>query len=63
MALLAPVLGAARIARAVRRGTVESEFDRWFQAVERGVDPSHARAPIFTHLPLERRAAGVESRM
>lgn len=31
MALLAPVLAGARIARAVARGTPEAEFDKWFR--------------------------------
>jgi phosphatidylglycerophosphate synthase len=31
MSILAPVLSIARIARAVRRGTVEGEFARWFR--------------------------------
>ncbi|MGC8641690.1 MAG: CDP-alcohol phosphatidyltransferase family protein [Isosphaeraceae bacterium] len=41
MALLAPLLASARIARAVTRGTVEAEFDRWFQPAEVG------RAPLL----------------
>lgn len=32
MALLAPLLAAARVARAVARGSVGAEFDRWFQS-------------------------------
>jgi hypothetical protein len=31
MTILAPLLSIARIARAVRRGTVEGEFARWFR--------------------------------
>jgi hypothetical protein len=34
MAILAPVLGIARIARAVSRHAVEGEFARWFQPLE-----------------------------
>jgi hypothetical protein len=34
LAVLAPVLGIGRIARSVSRGTVETEFARWFQPVE-----------------------------
>jgi hypothetical protein len=32
MAVLAPTLAIARIARAVRRGSVEEEFARWFRS-------------------------------
>ena len=39
MALLGPLLAAARIARAVARGTVEGEFDRWFRPAEVGQAP------------------------
>jgi hypothetical protein len=31
MSLLAPTLGAARVARAIARGSAEAEFDRWFR--------------------------------
>jgi hypothetical protein len=31
MATLAPLLGAGRSWRGIRRGSVEEEFDRWFQ--------------------------------
>ena len=41
MALLAPFLASARIARAVTRGAAEAEFDRWFQPAEVG------RAPLL----------------
>ena len=34
MAILAPVLAAGRIARAVVRRSVDEEFDRWFQPIE-----------------------------
>jgi hypothetical protein len=34
LAVLAPVLGIGRIARSVSRGTVETEFARWFQRDE-----------------------------
>ncbi len=34
MALLAPLLALARIARSARRGAVEAEFARWFQPDE-----------------------------
>jgi CDP-alcohol phosphatidyltransferase len=34
LAVLAPVLGIGRIARSVSRGTVETEFARWFQPDE-----------------------------
>jgi hypothetical protein len=40
LAILAPVLGIARIARAVQRATVEDEFSRWFRPLdERSGDP------------------------
>ena len=32
MAILAPMLAIARIARAARRGAIEDEFGRWFQS-------------------------------
>lgn len=34
LAVVAPVLAVARIARAVRRGAVDEEFDRWFRPVD-----------------------------
>jgi hypothetical protein len=34
LAVLAPVLGIGRVARSVSRGTVESEFARWFRTIE-----------------------------
>ena len=34
MAILAPTLAIARIARATRRGAAEDEFGRWFRTVE-----------------------------
>jgi phosphatidylglycerophosphate synthase len=34
MAILAPALGIARIARAVSAGSVETEFARWFHAID-----------------------------
>lgn len=40
MALLAPMLAIARIARATRRGAVEGEFGRWFQPIDRQGDSS-----------------------
>jgi hypothetical protein len=41
MALLAPLLAGGRITRAVTRGKVEAEFDRWFNPLEEtsGSDP------------------------
>jgi hypothetical protein len=44
-AIVAPVLGIARIARAVRRGAVEDEFSRWFQPLDAtpGHEPAAAR--------------------
>ena len=34
MTLLAPGLAAARVSRAVARGTVEAEFGQWFQTID-----------------------------
>src|SRR6185437_2787255 len=34
MAILAPGLAIARIARAIRRGAIEDEFARWFRPIE-----------------------------
>jgi hypothetical protein len=42
LAVLAPVLGIGRIARSVSRGTVETEFARWFQRDE--AEPMHQSA-------------------
>jgi hypothetical protein len=41
IAVLAPFLGLARVARAIRRGSVEVEFDRWFKL---DTDPEPAAA-------------------
>jgi hypothetical protein len=56
LAILAPVLGIARIARAVRRATVEDEFSRWFRPLdERSGDPPTPAfppaAPWTAHSP------------
>ncbi|HZW30446.1 MAG TPA: CDP-alcohol phosphatidyltransferase family protein [Isosphaeraceae bacterium] len=46
LAILAPVLGIARIARAVARATVEGEFARWFQPLDqRSAAPPTAAFP------------------
>jgi hypothetical protein len=37
LAIVAPSLAVARIARAVRRGAVEEEFARWFRPIDDGV--------------------------
>jgi hypothetical protein len=37
MAILAPTLAFARIARATRRGAIEDEFARWFRPIENGL--------------------------
>ena len=42
MAILAPALAIARIARAVTRGAVEDEFARWFRMID---DVNDERAP------------------
>jgi len=61
MAILAPVLGAARIARCVARGSVEAEFARWFQTCDPATPGFPAAAPFSAHRPLDSRAAGVVS--
>jgi phosphatidylglycerophosphate synthase len=47
MAVAAPLLGVARIARAVRRGAVDDEFARWF----RPIDPAAPAAATSGHRP------------
>jgi hypothetical protein len=61
MAMLAPVLGAARITRAVARGSVEAEFARWFQPGDPATDRFPAPAPYSAHRPLDSRTPGVVS--
>jgi hypothetical protein len=52
MAILAPILAIARIARAVRRGGVEAEFSRWFQPI--ASTPADRQAnPGTHHQPLD----------
>ncbi|MGC1718325.1 MAG: phosphatidylglycerophosphate synthase [Isosphaeraceae bacterium] len=61
MAMLAPLLGAARIARSVTRGSAEAEFSRWFHPAAPsalGVPPA---APFSAHRPLDSRVARVVS--
>jgi hypothetical protein len=55
MAVLAPVLAIGRAARAVVRGSVEAEFDRWFRPDDEG-----RRAPGSCDAPATR--AGVVAR-
>ncbi len=48
MAMLAPLLGAARIARSVTRGSTEAEFARWFRPLDassRAVIPAEPLSP------------------
>jgi hypothetical protein len=47
MSLMAPVLGAARIARSMTRGAVEAEFSRWFRT---SAEPS-GRSALMLHRP------------
>src|SRR5262245_55505014 len=60
MAFLAPVLGAARVYRAIKRGSSEAEFNRWFRA-NAGADPYIERVfTISSYSPLDSRvSAGV----
>jgi hypothetical protein len=56
LTILAPVLGIARIARAVQRATVEDEFSRWFRPLDEmsGEPPTPAfpsAAPWTSHSP------------
>jgi len=55
MAILAPGLAVARIARAIRRGAIEDEFARWFRPVESPMDGRSANptsiAPTPGHRP------------
>jgi hypothetical protein len=61
MAVLAPLLGAARIARSVTRGLAEAEFSRWFRPTESTALGAAAAVPFSTHLPLDSRVARVVS--
>jgi hypothetical protein len=49
MAVLAPLLAASRIAKAVARGSTEAEFDRWFQDLAESEPKSEAGLPIQTN--------------
>lgn len=51
MAILAPMLAIARIARAVNRGAAEAEFDRWFQPIEWSRADSSANPAAATPTP------------
>lgn len=46
MAAIAPLLASARIARAVRRGSVEEEFSRWFLPILPDEGPHRPRRPL-----------------
>jgi len=61
MALLAPLLGAARIARSVTRGSAEAEFSRWFRPCDPSALSAAATGPISAHRPLDSRVARVVS--
>ena len=60
-ALLAPLLGAARMARSVMRGSAEAEFVRWFRPVDTSPFGDSAGTPFSTHRPLDSRVACVVS--
>jgi hypothetical protein len=45
MATTAPILASARIVRAVKRGAVEAEFDRWFQPIDENDTTSFTPRP------------------
>ncbi len=57
MAMLAPLLGAARIARSVTRGSAEAEFSRWFRSGDPPALGVPAAAPFSAHRPLDSRDA------
>ena len=61
MAMLAPLLGAARIARSVTRGSAEAEFSRWFLPVDRSALGAAAAAPFSAHRPLDSQVTRVVS--
>ncbi len=61
MAMLAPLLGAARIARSVACGSAEAEFSRWFRPAEPSAKGAAAAAPFSAHRPLDSRVARVVS--
>jgi phosphatidylglycerophosphate synthase len=61
MAVLAPLLGAARIARSVARGSTEAEFARWFRPAGASTLNARAAAPFSAHRPLDSRLARVVS--
>jgi phosphatidylglycerophosphate synthase len=61
MAVLAPGLGAARIARAVARGACEAEFAQWFQPWNQQARDGQGCPTISHHRPLDRRALDVVS--
>jgi hypothetical protein len=46
MATMAPLLASARIARAVRRRSVEEEFARWFRPTQSEPGPHQPRRPL-----------------
>ncbi len=55
LALMVPLLAIGRMARAVRRGSVEDEFSRWFRAF----DTAEAAQPIVADAPGHRSFATV----
>jgi hypothetical protein len=61
MALLAPLLGAARIARSVTRGSAEAEFSKWFHPAQPSALGVPAAVPFSAHRPLDSRVARVVS--
>jgi phosphatidylglycerophosphate synthase len=61
MAVLAPLLSAARIARSVTRGSAEAEFSRWFRPGDPSPLGTAAAASFSVHRPLDSRVARVVS--
>ena len=57
MAALSPLLGAARVARAIRRGSAEAEFSRWFRPTDVPAHGSLDAAPFSIRRPLDSRVA------
>ena len=56
MAVLAPTLATARIARAVARGASEEEFAQWFHTWNLPASGPHGFPSNSPHRPMERRA-------
>ncbi len=61
MAVLAPLLGAARVARSIKRGSAEIEFSRWFRSADKSALCPNAIATFSAHRPLDSRVVDVVS--